>query len=323
MKESRIGIKKRNGEESDCLLGKKRCGMMFFRKQKPEIGPTMLEMLKQAEKEEKINFERCYPSKGIGGKELDFLGGFGTIFDETLKLLTDSSSMKTYLHLYIHSPRLLRGFIDYNLDPDTPVNDKQAEAVQIKERLCGVLSDIFGGRFDPARAQLEQIGTELSGNPIFDYAFKERYVDIHWLANETKRSEKLTERINELKAERPDHFVMIGHSSYRQGFTIKEAVGLPVYAIRYSRQLKSDGEQQLPLFEGEGDHVKNLFEGKKVLIFDESRSGGGTLDNSARLLLKEVPGINRLMLSCTYSQQYVRERECNIWDYEPKKEVLL
>lgn len=293
----------------------------------PKKNPTMLEMLKKAENEHRITFKTDMMSKKnarfksksnsvVTEDDLGFSGSFKDVFDEVMYALRSKPTIDNYLELYLQSPRLLRGFIDYDIESNNYYQSSEPnfKHLYIKRNLTKAVADIFRGRLEKARTRLEDLIVPLNEARAFGYDFGETCVDYHWQANSPHRAEIMIATIQSLE-QKPDCMVMVGHSSYRQGFILHEATKIPVFPIRYSSSKTDTMNLHLPISSSEGTYLRGAFNGKNILIFDEFMFGGDTLRGMSAAMRSSFPEIKSLKLACAHANDL--EYACSIWDYDP------
>ena len=191
------------------------------------------------------------------------------------------------LSLALHPSRIIRAVIDYKIE-----HPENKELEKLLNLAIDVALDMYAGK-DNVEERIDGFQTMVYGygaGPLLTLPLVQPS-DITTLdASNGEKSEQSAARLTGLNQDgngqrKPVLFIALAHGGVAAGMEVylkycdlAMSEDSTFYAVRFSRMKKMDAIPRLSA--GEIDYLRNLSRGKQVVLFDEDRASGVTLDSA-------------------------------------------
>ena len=240
----------------------------FMEKMRPEDfeGSYMVDRIDFLKEVDAFNF-----TPACCDKNMDYSGTIGDVVT-SLKYSFGLEGVEREKVLFLYTPRLLSGFIDYGLRTRSPF------ALGKKVRIEEFYMDVARGEYSKAAGKLESIRfseQELQskvledGNHISWAAFSPQFVS--GLINQIEDNE---DDVNYVIAD--------GHDGYRPAMMVANYFGCPMIAVRNSQESRRDNCPRL--MKGEAQRLEDLLYAARVLVLGEDVVTGNAINSLSRFI---------------------------------------
>lgn len=200
--------------------------------------------------------------RGASAREfMQYEGTLAEVVEELKTALADPESNESFRDLFLYTPRLLIGLIDYGIETNKNVLRQKHAIEQI-----GI--DIFAGKYEQARDALERLDLPEDSRVV------EKPDTISWCAFEPQPNADLIYKISRTDT---NYLVLDGHDGYRPGFMVSASLGIPLCGVRNS--LDSGRDKKPRPLAGEEDYLCKTLHGKNVLVLGEDISTGRAVNS--------------------------------------------
>ena len=231
---------------------------------------------------------------GYGFKQQEYYGTLEAVLDETRVALNSNRGDSRIIRLALHPPRIVRAFVDYKVqNPNAPeIEYLLRDSIQL-----GL--DVYSGKErERVTQELERLRrrTIETGNGILLTRELNQLADnVTWDAtNPTKSSQTAGDLVLRTKGA-PVLFLALAHGGVAAGMDTylrycnqTEATDSSFYVARFSAHKLGDASPRLS--QTELAYLQTQLAGKSVVIFDEDRASGNTLDIARHFFQREFLG---------------------------------
>ncbi len=228
-----------------------------------------------------------------------YQGTLERVLDETLSALNTDRDESEIISLALHPPRIIRAFVDYKVE-----NPNAREVEYLLKDAIGLALDVYRGEKRAAQ-KLERlrIRTIKTGNDsILTRELRQKTDTATWEATHPIASIRSAEKlVTEAKRE-PLLFIALAHGGVAAGMDtylrycdLVRTSDSVFYVARFSNHKLGDTYPRLS--QTEVSYLQQQSEGRKVVVFDEDRSSGETLDRARSFLENVFPQVKLIAVT--------------------------
>ncbi len=201
----------------------------------------------------------------------------GTL-DEIMRNTEDAIEKDNPIRKLLFTPRIVRTYIDHNI--------RSGNSEDLVAQSIDLALNIYSGS-DDAKEKLKELIDDTIGQGLEEIFVKKTIQEkdsISWTASRPEYSEDTARYLNDQVGGRPILFVALAHGGTAPGMDVflrykdMTETDSAFYTVRFSRLKHGD---RIPRLSGyEVEHLREDSEGRNIVIFDEDRSSGETLDSA-------------------------------------------
>lgn len=216
---------------------------------------------------------------------------------DSIKYSLGKDDEKNLLNLIVQSPRIVRAAIDFNIFSTPGVGPNLITGSM------DLALDIYRGGYGAENidSDVERI-YELTNGRIKNFLFHQISDPPTWTASHPDRSEETVSNLRTIGSSEDLLFIPLGHGGTMPGMDVflrycdsVSSDNSVIYPVRFSNMKKGDGFPKLS--RSEICYLRDLSDGRHVVVFDEDSATGATIERAQEFFRSEVfPG--KSIISC-------------------------
>lgn len=229
------------------------------------------------------------PTFRAGFDEQKYHGTLDEVLSETEEILCSGSRSRDAVKLALHPSRIIRAFVDYK------VQHLGEEAELLLRDAVQLGLDVYKGK-DSAVSRIRELRTRTkeSGNEgVLKRELKQSADIVTWDATHPSKSKNTVGNLVAMTDGEEVLFVALAHGGVAAGMDVylrycdyTGSNGSEFYVARFSACKSGDLTPRLS--SREAGYLRELAPGKEVVIFDEDRASGETLDKAHKFFSRIV-----------------------------------
>lgn len=222
----------------------------------------------------------------------EYEGNLESVLDETLEALSSKKKIKDIIHLALHPPRIIRAILDYKIE-----NPNSLELESLLKDAINIGLDIY--RNNDTDISIQEIYefiykiNETKNEPLLYRELKQPSDFMTWNATNPIRSESSANKLITKTKGEPVLFLALAHGGIAAGMDTylrycnkSENKNSFFYTARYSTRKSKDID--LHLNPSEILYLQEQLQEKQIVLFDEDKTSGKTLENAHNFLYENV-----------------------------------